>query len=538
MRGLLAGGAALGLIQTLSIIGFAWFVSQLITGVIAGESVASLAPTFAALAGVVALRALTVWAMDATAAAGSARVKSQLRQAVVQSIRRLGPAWSKQRGSAATATIVGQGLDALDGYFGKYLPQLILTAIATPLLLLAILLNDWLSALIVGLALPLIPLFMVLVGMATQAVQRKQWESLQRLSGSFLDVVGGLSTLKIFGRERRQLGRIRTVTHEYRVETMKVLRLSFLSGFVLELAGSLSVALIAVTVGLRLLDGDLTLGVGLFVLILAPEVFLPLRNVGAQYHAAAEGVTAASDIFEILEAADDLPPSNTGADAVAPVARGAALHIDKLSVRLSEQRVVHGFSAVFEPSSVTVLVGASGAGKSTILAALLGFVPFDGEISIGDGVPGSSSRALCREDISWAGQSSGLVAGTIADNVALGSVSGGQEREDRVRRSLDRAAAAGLSADLELGVGGAGLSGGQAQRVAIARAFYRRDESATPVLLLDEPSAALDADTEAALIESLKQAAREGSIVIVVSHRERVIGAADRVVQVEAVHSV
>lgn len=535
MRGLLAGGGALGLVQTLSIIGFAWFVSRLVIGVIDGASVASLAPTFAALAAVVALRAFTVWAMDATAAAGSARVKSQLRVAVVHGIRRLGPAWSQKQGSAATATVVGPGLDALDGYFGKYLPQLILTAIATPLLLLAIFLNDWLSALIIGLALPLIPIFMVLVGMATQAVQRKQWDSLQKLSGSFLDVVGGLSTLKIFGRERRQVDRIRSVTDGYRVETMKVLRLSFLSGFVLELAGSLSVALIAVTVGLRLLDGELTLGVGLFVLILAPEVFLPLRNVGAQYHAAAEGVTAASDIFEILEAADAVPIAHSGADAAAAVPAGASLVINGLSVRRGDRVVIAGFSAEFEPATLTVLAGASGVGKSTLLAALMGFAPSEGAITIGSG---SVRRSLRVEDVAWSGQTPGLSAGTVAENVALGSLSAGSVRADLVRRSLARAAASAIAPELELGVSGAGLSGGQAQRVAIARAFYRRDERSTPVLLLDEPSSALDADTEVQLIESLREAAREGTIVIVVSHRERVIAAADRVLWLEAVHSV
>lgn len=535
MRGLLAGGAFLGLLQTLSIIGFAWFVSRLIVSVIAGESVAALAPTFAALAGAVALRAFTVWAMDATAAAGSARVKSQLRVAVVNGIRRLGPSWSQQRRSAATATIVGPGLDALDGYFGKYLPQLILTAVATPLLLLAIFLNDWLSALIIGLALPLIPIFMVLVGLATQAVQRKQWQSLQRLSGSFLDVVGGLSTLKIFGRERRQVARIRSVTDEYRVETMKVLRLSFLSGFVLELAGSLSVALIAVTVGLRLLDGDLTLGVGLFVLILAPEVFLPLRNVGAQYHAAADGVAAAADIFETLEAADAAPAARAGADAATPVAAGSSLIIDGLSVRRGDRVIVDNFSADCEAASLTVIVGASGVGKSTVLAALLGFVEYEGAITIGSG---TNRRALRPEDASWAGQNPGLAAGTVAENVALGSSAVESVRAHRVRRSLDRAAAASIDPELELGVSGAGLSGGQAQRVALARAFYRREERSTPVLLLDEPSSALDAETELLLIASLREAAREGAIVIVVSHRERVIAAADRVLWLEAVHSV
>ncbi|WP_231919130.1 thiol reductant ABC exporter subunit CydD [Microterricola viridarii] len=525
MRGFLALGGLLGLLQTASIIGFAWFVSVLVTGAIAGQSLAELSGSFAALAAMVLLRAFTVWAMDAASAAGAARVKSQLRVAVLAGIRRLGPSWTQRRGSAATATLVGPGLDALDGYFGKYLPQLILTAIATPLLVLAIFLNDWLSALIVALALPIIPLFMVLIGMATQAVQRKQWDSLQRLSGSFLDVVGGLATLKIFGRERRQLARIRTVTDSYRTETMKVLRLSFLSGFVLELAGSLSVALIAVTIGLRLLDGQLTLAVGLFVLILAPEVFLPVRNVGAQFHAAADGMAASAEVFEVLELADAIPAD---AAAAAPAhararARGP-LRLDAVSVHRGDRLIVDGLSAEFEPGTLSVLAGQSGSGKSTLLAALLGFVPSEGEITLGDG-------PLTRTEIAWAGQNPGLGSGSVAGNIALGSAlaEGNPERARLIEASMRLAVASGIDPEHELGVNGAGLSGGQAQRVALARAFYRWQELGTPVLLLDEPSSALDAETEARLLGSLRAAADAGAIVIVVSHREAVLAAADRV---------
>ncbi len=539
MRGFLTLGGFLALLQTASIIGFAWCVAQLVTGVIDGRSVPELAGSFAALAAMVALRAFTVWAMDAAAAAGSARVKSQLRVAVLASIRALGPSWTQRRGTAATATLVGPGLDALDGYFSKYLPQLILTAIATPLLVLAIFLNDWLSAVIVGLALPVIPVFMVLIGLATQSVQRKQWESLQRLSGSFLDVVGGLSTLKIFGRERRQVTRIRAVTESYRFETMKVLRLSFLSGFVLEIAGSLSVAIIAVTVGLRLLDGQLTLGVGLFVLILAPEVFLPLRNVGAQFHAAADGVAAASDLFAVMDEADVLAAdASPGAQAPTPVlASSAAVHssprvgrlrLRDLRVQRGDAAVVDGLSAEFEPGTVTVISGASGTGKSTVLSAMLGFVGYEGAVMVG-----SENRPLALADIAWVAQSPALGSGTVADNITLGSSldrSTARHRE-LLSRSLRLAAASSLDPQRELGVGGAGLSGGQAQRIAVARAFYRWQELETPVLLLDEPSSALDSETEALLISSLREVAATGTIVIAVSHRRALIDAADQVLE-------
>ncbi|HEY9423426.1 MAG TPA: thiol reductant ABC exporter subunit CydD, partial [Microterricola sp.] len=452
MRGFLAGGAVLALLQTVAIIGFAWFVSRLITGVIAGDSFEELAPAFWALAATVALRAFTVWAMDATAAAGAARVKSQLRVAVLAAVRKLGPDWAARKGSATAATVIGPGLDALDGYFAKYLPQLVLTVVATPLLVLVVLLNDWVSALIVVIALPLIPIFMVLIGLATQAVQRKQWDSLQRLSGAFLDVVGGLSTLKIFGRERRQLVRIHRVTDDYRVETMKVLRLSFLSGFVLELAGSLSVALIAVTAGLRLLDGQLSLGVGLFVLILAPEVFLPLRNVGAQFHAAADGVAASEEIFEIIEAADALPAGEPADAAPSAVPHGAALRVEGLGIRRGDRLIVDDFSAGFEPGAVTVLSGQSGAGKSSIVAAIQGFLPHEGEIVLAAAGDEVGARRVTGADIAWCGQTPGLAAGTVADNVALGSHLGGAERGRLVQASLRLASASEIDPALELGV--------------------------------------------------------------------------------------
>ena len=205
---------------------------------------------------------------------------------------------------ATTTPQLGPGLDALDEYFGRYLPQLVLTAVATPMCIVAAWIADPLSGLVLVIVLPLIPIFMALIGMATAAVQRRQWDSLAALSRGFLEVVGGLSTLAVFGRAERQTARIRAVTDDYRAGTMKVLRITFLSGFTLEFAASLSVALVAVSIGLRLVAGDMTLAPGLFVLVLAPEVFLPLRNVGAAFHASAAGVTASADAFDLLDAAE------------------------------------------------------------------------------------------------------------------------------------------------------------------------------------------------------------------------------------------
>jgi ATP-binding cassette subfamily C protein CydD len=521
-RWFLVAGAAVGFLQTASIVASAWFATALIVGIIDGRTVAELAPEFGAFVGVVLARGVLIWALDVLAVRGAARVKSQLRTRVVAALTRLGPAWLADRNSARVTTVVSQGLDALDGYFAKYLPQLILTAVATPLLLLVLLTQDLATAIIIIVTLPLIPLFMVLIGWATQAVQKKQWAALTKLASSFLDVVDGLSTLTIFGRQHRQVQRIDAVTEDYRSRTMAVLRVSFISGFVLELAGSLSVAIVAVSIGLRLVDGTLGLTVGLFVLLLTPEAYLPLRQVGAQFHAAADGVAAADEVFEILDAAPDAGPvasvrPERSADGVLAVAG--------LSVAYGDRTVVDDLTVSFAPGVVTAIAGPSGAGKSSLIAAILGFVPATGDVTYDGRVlqPG-----VARELVAWAGQRPGLVAGSVAENIALGSA----PLDEEMLRSAMRLAAAELIDPWQvLGVGGAGLSGGQAQRVALARAFYRAISLECPVLILDEPSSALDAATEGELIHGLQSFAATGVAVVVVSHRTAVLDAADSIIE-------
>ena len=534
-RWFLVVGAVLGLAQTLTVIAFAWLLSQSITRAVAGSSIESLSRTVAALAAVVVVRAVLVWLLEVAANRGAAAVKSQLRTAVLARLAERGPDWLAGQQGARVATVVTSGLDALDNYFARYLPQLLLTAIATPILILVMLWQDPASGITVIIVLPFIPIFMILIGHATQAVQRQQWEALQRLSSGFLDVVGGLATLKIFGRDRRQTARLTGLTEEYRGRTMTVLRVSFLSGFVLELAGSLSVALIAVSIGLRLVDGSLLLGVGLFVLLLAPEAFLPLRQVGAQFHAAADGLAAAEEVFAILD--DDQPdqPAPVAAAGGAPSARTvppARLRFDAVTIRRGETTTIDSFSQDFAAGRLSVLSGPSGVGKSTLIGALQGFVPFDGTLVLGtDAVTADDHR----DWLAWAGQRPGLFSGSISGNVALGAR---VVDEALVTTALHWAGAGDLDPAHRLGVNGAGLSGGQAQRVAAARAIYRCLALDCPVLVLDEPSSALDADAEAALIGGLRRLTDQGRIVIVVSHRPAFVAAADSVVRLNEVAHV
>ncbi len=525
-RWFLAGGAVLGVAQTACIIAFAWLITECVTGAIDGRSLSELLPSIGLLAVVALVRALVVYAQDLIAARGAAKVKSELRLGVLDAVRVLGPSWLAAHSSARVATLLGRGMDALDDYFSKYLPQLILTVIVTPVIVLVIFLQDPASALFIVVTLPLIPLFMVLIGWATQAVQRKQWTVLGDLSTGFVDTLGGLATLKIFGRERRQVTRMRSITTAYRIQTMKVLRVSFLSSFALELAASLSVALVAVSIGLRLVDGSLVLSVGLFVLLLAPEAFLPLRQVGANFHAAAEGVAAADDAFAVL---DEAGKQRAGQEPAAGRESGGVLTLRGVTVDHGSGAVCAPVSAEFMPGSITVITGPSGSGKSSLLAAILGFARYTGDISLGS-VPVASSASE-RSWLAWTGQRPSLTLGTVAENVALGSA---RVDLDRVRAALELAAAPELSPDLAVGVAGAGLSGGQAQRVGVARAIYRTLENNCSVLLLDEPSSALDHETESRLVDGLVTIARSGTAVVVVSHREALIEGADAVLKLHA----
>ena len=519
-RAFLVLGAVLGVLQTVSVVGVAWGATRAVVSVVEGTGAGATGEALVVLALSVVARSATSWALEAVAARTAATVKSQLRARVLAAVSARGREWVAERGSARLTTLVGPGLDALDEYFSRYLPQLVLTALATPLIVGVMLLSDWLSAVIVLVTLPIIPLFMVLIGWTTRAAQDRQWERLQALAASFLDAVEGLSTLKVFGRERRQVERIGRLTDDHRRHTMAVLRVSFLSGFALELAASLSVALVAVSVGIRLVDGSLALSVGLFVLLLAPEAFLPLRQVGAAFHAASDGVAAAEGVFAVLEEGPATGPTPVRA-VVDPVEPGDALVVSAVSVERGGVVSLAPTSFVAETGRVTAVTGPSGVGKSTLLAAVRGEAPHGGEVRWRD-----ADRGCVVGDVAWSGQRPGLVSGTVAENVALGD----EVDPPAVAAALRAAGAPDVDPALVLGAGGGGLSGGQAQRVALARALYRVERRGTRLLLVDEPSSALDAVTEAAVVAGLRRVAARGVAVVVVTHRAAVRDAADDVV--------
>lgn len=520
-RGYLVAGIAVGTLTAAVIVVQAWLLAAAIAGTFEHRDLSAVSATIAGLVGVFVARGLLSWLNGVLAQRSAAAVKSQLRTEIMAA--RLRQPGATGLDGAGLVSVLTQGLDALDGYFARYLPQLVLAATVPLVVGVAILTADWVSAVIIALTVPLIPLFMVLVGWMTQTRVRKRAAVQERLAHHFADLVAGLPTLQVFGRAKAQAEGLRRTGEAHRRETMATLRISFLSALVLELLATLSVAIVAVGIGLRVVDGNLTLFVGLFVLILAPEAYLPLRQVGVHYHDSADGVAAAERAFTLIDAA----PEPTGTAPV-PELSSAVIELDRVSVTypgaarpaLADARLVLG------PGEIVAIAGASGVGKSTLLSVLLGFVtPDAGRVLVG-GMPLPELDLIAwRAALAWVPQQPSLVAGTIAENVRLGAP---DAPGARVQSALQRAGAGALDPERVLAAGGEGLSAGEIRRVALARALLRIDCAGGELLILDEPTAGLDADTELVVIDELR---RLGVGALVVSHRPVVLAAADRVVE-------
>ncbi|MET7514418.1 thiol reductant ABC exporter subunit CydD [Streptomyces sp. NPDC005480] len=514
------------------VIAQAMLIAEVVVGAFEhGLDVSALRTPLLLLALVAAGRGVVSWLTELAAHRASAAVKSELRGRLLERASQLGPGWLSGQRTGSLVALATRGVDALDDYFSRYLPQLGLAVVVPVAVLARIVTEDWVSAAIIVCTLPLIPVFMILIGWATQSHMDRQWRLLSRLSGHFLDVVAGLPTLKVFGRAKAQAESIRRITGEYRQATMRTLRIAFLSSFALELLSTLSVALVAVTIGMRLVHGDMDLYVGLVILVLAPEAYLPLRQVGAQYHAAAEGLAAAEEIFAVLET--PVPPSGAGA---VPEATGIAF--DTVTVRYPGRSTDAVSEADFEvaPGETVALVGPSGVGKSTLLSAALGFVrPDAGRVLVGDADLAGLDREAWHARVAWVPQRPQLYAGSVADNVRLARPDASSaEVEEALREAgaQDFVRALPDGADTLLGEDGAGLSAGQRQRLALARAFL----ADRPVVLLDEPTAALDGETEAGIVEAVRRLAA-GRTVLLVVHRPALLAVADRVVRLDVPRS-
>ncbi|XVQ82426.1 thiol reductant ABC exporter subunit CydD [Microbispora siamensis] len=522
--------------------------AELLAGVLSGRfAVAALLP----LALVVACRGLLGWAQGVLAGRAATALKSALRRLLLGRVEGLGPAYR----SGELVTLAGRGLDALDPYLTGYLPSVAVAGVVPLAVVVRLFVADLATAVIVVLTLPLIPIFGALVGWTTKTVTERQWRALARLGGHFLDVVRGLPTLRAFGRARYQASVIREVAEAHRAATMRTLRVAFLSSLVLELVASLSLALVAVPVGLRLLSGSLDLRTALLVLLLAPEAYLPLRAMGTRFHAAMEGVAAADEAFAVINPPQEarqetIPTGATTGTGKAPRVRSAEkagsagraapaggppeIRLEDVTVRYPgrEETALDRVSLVIQPGERVAIVGPSGAGKSTLLHLLLGFVtPSEGRVLVDGADLAGLDLDEWRRRLAFVPQRPHLFATSVADNIALGSAAGPEE----VRAAAEAAQVAEFAGalpqgyDTPLGERGANLSAGQRQRVALARAFCR---PAARVLLLDEPTARLDGRSEAAIVAATRRLA-EGRTAIIVAHRPAMIDLADRVVRLD-----
>jgi thiol reductant ABC exporter CydD subunit len=513
----------------------AFTLARIITEVFqGGAGLAAVMGSVWLLVGVVLARVVLAYLSEVSANASAAEAKSQLRLALVDKVMRLGPVWAAGRGEGELANLSTRGINALDAYFARYLPMLVLAVTIPVVGGIAVLTQDVLAFVIIVLTLPLIPMFMILVGLYTKSKVDRQWRTLGVLSGHFLDVVAGLPTLAVFGRAKAQAENIQRVGDAYRVSTLKVLRVSFLSSLVLELLASLSVAIIAVSIGLRLVGGSFTLEAGLAVLILAPEIYLPLRLVGANFHAAAEGLGAAEQVFDVLETPE--PEAGTVLSVKSPGTSPIVFDSVTLTYPDRSDPAVSQASLRIEPGVITALVGPSGCGKSTLLNVLMRFVnPDDGTITVGGDSLFDYDADAWRSRIGYVPQRPYLLSMSLADNVRLGRA---DATDAQVWQALKDAGAEQFVHDLPAGVdtllgeGGRTLSVGQQRRIALARALLRDAE----LLLLDEPTAALDEATEADILRAVR-AYSQGRTVVVVAHRQSLEELADRVIDVSTVQS-
>lgn len=512
-----------------------------------GQSLSDVGILLAALLLIAVARAGLIGASEVTANRVAGQVKRDLRERFFAHVLELGPAYTRgprsPLGDEGTGELVNtavEGIESLDAYFSQYLPQLALTVLVPVTFLILVFPLDFLSGLVLLLTAPIIPVFMILIGNLADSLTRKQWQSLSRMSAHFLDVLQGLTTLKLFGRARDHVQVVAQISDRFRDTTLSVLRVAFLSALVQEMVATISTAIVAVEIGLRLLYGHLSFEQAFFVLILAPEFYLPLRLLGTRFHASVSGMTAARRIFEVL---DSRPvdketrasrPGKSVALSPCPLARVTLSFQDVYYAYDNGKRpALNGVSFTIEPGQRVALVGPSGAGKSTVAQLLLRFLePQRGEIRVNETRLADVSAADWRKQVAWVPQNPYLFNISVAENIRLA-------RPDAALDAIVRAAqqahahefiqALPQGYDTVIGERGARLSGGQAQRMALARAFLKH----APLLILDEATSNLDPETED-LLRDATERLMQGRMTLVIAHRLSTVYRADQIVVMDA----
>jgi ATP-binding cassette subfamily C protein CydD len=531
-RGALYASIGLGVAAALLVIAQAVLLARVIAGVaFKHQTLGMVTPLLWGLAGLFLLRAGLVYASEVSAFRAAGAIKTYLRQELLERILRRGPVVAADENSADLAGTMIEGVEALEPYFARYVPQMALV-VAVPLAILALVFPvDWISGLILLVTGPLIPLFMVFIGYRAEAINQRQWQKLLLMSSHFLDMLQGITTLKLFGRARDEIAIVARISDDYRKTTMAGVRIAFLTSAALEFFASLAIALVAVIFGVRLLHGRIDFYPAFLVLLLAPEYFVPLRGLSTHYHARMSAIAAARRIFEVLDA-----PVRAPVAGVAPaLPGGVAIACENLEFSYADgEKVLDGLSCVFPAGRMTAVVGPSGAGKTTLARVLLGFIqPQGGHVSINGAVElGGLAVEGWWENLAWVPQNPRLFHGSIAANLRLGRPDAEVEalREAaRKARALEFIEALPQGFETVIGDLGQGLSGGQIQRIALTRAFLKDPK----LLILDEATANLDMESEALVLDAIMDLA-VGRTVIMIAHRLAMAERADSVVVLQA----
>lgn len=512
----------------LCIIAQAFLVARVLNGVIfAHRPLADFSPELAAIVGVIALRFATVWAAERFGFAAAAGVMRAMRAQLLDRVEKIGPVGLAETPAGETVAALAEGVRAVEPFYSRYIPASMLAVILPVAILVAVFPFDWISGLIFLATAPLIPVFMILIGKGAEALNQKQWRRLTRMSGHLLDAVQGLATLKAYNAAGRMAREVAEVADGYRRDTMAVLRVAFLSSLVLEFFATVSIAMVAIFIGFRLLWGQMGYFEGLFILLLAPEFYAPLRAMGTAYHARMEALGAA----ERMVALEDLPIlAETGGTTPLPSPERIEIRFEDVHLTFPDgRRALDGVSLTLAPGETVALVGPSGAGKSTLIHLVLGFVkPSEGRVLV-NGVPlGELDLAAWRARIGYVPQRPRLMAGTLAANIAPGEAAPDPARLEAAVASAglaDVVAAVPGGLAGRIGEGGSGLSGGEGHRLSVARAFYRD----APMIVLDEPTAHLDAESEAKVHEALGRLL-PGRTGLIAAHRLASIAFAQRIV--------
>lgn len=492
--------------------------------VIEGSGLAPLLPLLTSIGVIALLRGLTAYQSEHAAVKAAARVKQQVRSALYRRLLLLKPAgMAGEIGPLSEA--VTAGVEGLEAYIARFLPQMVVAGILPLAVLVVVLPSEWRSSLVLIFSAPFIPLLMILIGKGTERLNRRQWERLSRMAGHLLDLVQGLPELKIFGAAKREAELVARVSDQYRQGTMAVLRVAFLSAFTLEFFSTVGTAVIAVVIGFRLLAGDISLLNGLFVLLLAPEFYLPLRNLGLAYHSRMNGMAAAEQIIPLLT--QPLPSAADGSKL--PVSKAPAIRCESVSFCYGGDRGgVRDICLELKAGSLTALAGASGSGKSTLARLLLGLAqPESGRIMVDDHDLTGLQQEAWRSHLAWVPQQPFFFNASIRENLLLGKPDADAAT---IRTALEDAALGPVidrlpkGLDTELGDRGAGLSGGELRRLALARVLLRD----AGLVVLDEPTAGLDAEHEHQVLNTLERLAK-GRTCLVISHREATISRCDQV---------